>query len=91
MGEVRRYQVRASGVTWREVGDQIVVLDLDTSRYLSVSGAATEIWPQLLSGATEDELVATLVDAFDVDDAVARADTLSFLDDLQARGLLRPT
>jgi hypothetical protein len=89
MDEEVRYRVRTKGVTWRALDDQIVVLDLESSQYLSVSGAGTEIWPQLLQGATVEELVRSLVDAFDIDEATARTDTRTFLDDLRARNLLR--
>jgi hypothetical protein len=89
MSDDPRYQLRKNGVTWRSLDDQIVVLDLESSRYLSVSGAAIEIWPQLLQGGTVEEFVRTLVDAFDIDDATARADTMTFLEDLRGRQLLR--
>jgi Coenzyme PQQ synthesis protein D (PqqD) len=82
------YQLRSDELTWREAGDVVVVLDLADSSYLSIGGSGRVLWRRLEAGATVDELVGTLVEVFDVDDATARADTLSFLASLTERRLL---
>jgi hypothetical protein len=82
------YQLRSDELTWREAGDVVVVLDLADSSYLSVGGSGRVLWHRLESGATIEDLVGALVDVFDVDDATARADTLSFVASLTARNLL---
>ncbi len=84
----RTYQLRKAELTWREVGDAIVILDLSDSSYLSVSGAGRVIWDRLDSGATLAELVAAVVEVFDVSEALAASDTSSFLDALEDRKLL---
>jgi hypothetical protein len=75
-------------MTWRELGEQIVVLDLATSRYLSIGGPGAFIWKRLSKGATLTELVDLVVAEYDIDEATALADTETFLADLRARSLL---
>lgn len=84
----RTYRLRKADLTWRAVGDAIVVLDLSDSTYLSVSGSGRTIWGCLENGATHAELVAAVVEVYDVDDPVAHDDTSAFLADLERRGLL---
>ena len=84
----RTYQLRKTELTWREVGDAIVILDLSDSSYLSVSGAGRVIWDRLDGGATLAELVAAVMEIFDVSEELAASDTSSFLDSLESRKLL---
>lgn len=76
-------------LSWRKVGDEIVVLDLRASVYFAVQGAGAAIWERLASGAREAELVEAVLEEFDVETDQAEADIASFLADLDTRGLLR--
>ena len=86
----RTYQLRKAELTWRKVGDAVVILDLSDSSYLSVSGAGRVIWDRLDGGATLAELVIAVMEVFDVSEALAASDTSSFLDSLEDRKLLVP-
>ena len=89
MDEESRYRIRKNGITWRELDGQIVVLDLESSRYVTVSGAGAVIWERLIPGASLDEIVADLVEVFDIDVATARSDSEAFLGELRDRNILR--
>jgi hypothetical protein len=89
MNDASQFRLRKNGVSWRELDGQIVVLDLESSKYVTVSGAGAVIWERLVPGTTVDEIVSALVEVFDIDEATARADTESFLEDLRQRNLLR--
>lgn len=80
------------GVSWRRVGDDIVVLNLETSRYLSLNGSAGLLWEALDKEAkTVEELVELLVAEFqDVERSRAKADVESFLHSCESHGLLGP-
>ena len=82
-------RLRADGLTWQEVDGELVLLDLNSSKYLTTNAAGTLLAQTLADGATEDQLVGALVDAYGIDESVARADTASFLADLRAQDLLR--
>jgi hypothetical protein len=84
----RLMKIRSSGLSWRQLDDNIMLLDIATSSYLSITGAGSVIWVALVDGSTVDELVTTVLTEFDVDHATAAADVTAFLADLEARGLL---
>jgi hypothetical protein len=73
---------------WREVEGQLVALDLSESRYLAVNEAGRVLWAALADGATHDELVERLVDAFGIERSRAAADVDAFAAELESRGLL---
>lgn len=81
-------RLRKDGLTWLETDGELVALDTQASAYLSGNPTATLLWPALVEGTTHDELVETLVGAFDLDRATAKRDVEAFVTDLEARKLL---
>jgi hypothetical protein len=88
MDTATRYRIRKQGISWRELDGQIVVLDLESSKYVTVNGAGAVIWERLIPGATLDEIVNELVEVFDIDVETARSDSEAFLDELRTRRML---
>lgn len=82
------YRLRAEGIAWQQVENEIVCLDLVTSRYLSVNATGAVIWPLLVEGSDTEDLELRLVSAFDIDRAAAARDVALFIGDLSARGLV---
>jgi len=82
------YRLRHDAVTWREVDDEVVALDLVNSQYLGVNAAGRVLWMRLASGATEAQLIEALTGRFDVTPEGARVDVRLFLDNAAHRGLL---
>lgn len=80
--------MRSSGLSWREVGGEVIVLDLERSHYVNLNGPAALLWRQIADGALVPQLIAELVAAFDVGPERARSDTLALLTDLRELGLL---
>ena len=83
-----KIQIKVDEVVWREVGEEMVVLELATSTYLTLNGAAKHLWERLASGATFDELVDVLADRYRISAVQARDDAESFLSALSERDLL---
>ena len=67
-----------------------VLLDLDTKFYFTLNETGVFVWDTLADAdkRSVDALVAALLDAFEVDDATARADIESVLDALETHRLL---
>jgi hypothetical protein len=85
-GQVMR--LRDGDVSWRTVGDEVIVLDGRSWAYLSVNGSGELLWSLLARGATEAQLGDALVRDYEVDDARARADVRAFLDALREHDLI---
>lgn len=82
------YRLRTDDLAWQQVENEIVCLDLATSRYLSINSTGAAIWALLVEGAEIDALEAQLVSVFDVEPEVAARDASAFLSELVARGLV---
>jgi hypothetical protein len=83
-----KLQLKVEDVVWREVGDELVVLELSTSTYLTLNGTAKQLWEGLAGGSTLDMLVSMLADRYTISVQQARSDTESFLSALAERELL---
>jgi hypothetical protein len=83
-------KLRADALEWREVEGEIVALDLESATYFSVNPSGAAMWPALVDGTTREQLVARLVDTFDIDEATAARDVESFLTALAERRVLEP-
>ena len=76
-------------VVCAELDDEMVLLNVETGVYFGLDAVGTRIWGLLTQGATEDEIVAQLLDEYDVPRDELSVDVSSFLDDLQSKGLAR--
>lgn len=82
-------RLRTERLTWSEMEDEIVALDLDESVYFTGNDSATVLMKRLaLGAATPQELAALLVEQFDVDLGTASLDVERFLGLLESRGLV---
>lgn len=81
-------KIREDELTWQELEDEIVVLDLAGSVYLQINGTGAALWKVLLDGADRTQLVTTLTTTYHVDEATAGRDVDAFLEQLRTAGLL---
>jgi hypothetical protein len=81
-------RLRSADLSARELSGELILLDLRSSRYLSVSGVGVDIVNLLSEERSEDELVTAVLARYDIDEEVARRDTRAFLDQLRDAGLL---
>jgi hypothetical protein len=80
--------LRARDLHWREIGDEIVALDLRGAVYLSLQGSGAFLWRQLAESTTRDGLVQALVETYGIETTRAANDVDKFLATLNDRGLL---
>ncbi|HEX3731410.1 MAG TPA: PqqD family protein [Mycobacteriales bacterium] len=81
-------RLREGGLSSCSVGGELVVLDLDSSQYLTIRGSGVYLFELLGVARHRDDLVAALLARFEVDECTARADVDRFLADLAEAGLL---
>jgi hypothetical protein len=85
----RLFKLRADNIVWRQVGDEVMVLDTASSEYLSVNLTGSALWALLLEGSTLSSLSSALVERFGVDQESAMHDASAFLSSLEQLGLLQ--
>jgi hypothetical protein len=81
-------QLCSDFLTWREVGDELVVFNAERGTYLTLNASAKELWQDLANGTTVAELVHSLCARFDLSVEQASDDVESFLFSLSQRELL---
>lgn len=81
-------RLREHDLHWREIDDEIVVLNERDAEYLAIQGSGTLVWRLLSESTTKDALVDAFVDTYIVDRTCAAADIDAFLALLAERDLL---
>lgn len=81
-------KLRSTELSWREIDGEMVVLDLASSRYLTVNQAGTVLMRLLSEERTTDDLVDGLVSTFEISREQAATDVQQFLGMLDDKGLL---
>jgi hypothetical protein len=81
-------RLRTSDLSARAIDGETIILDLRSSRYLSVTGVGSRIVELLDEERTMDELVDTLSCEYEAPRAVVRTDAERFVAQLGTAGLL---
>jgi hypothetical protein len=72
----------------RLVGDETVLLDLESGTYFGLDGVGKLIWEKIGEGLTLGEVAEVIVSEYEVDEAQAQSDVIEFVTNLVERGLL---
>ena len=81
-------RLRPEALEWRAVQDEVVAVDLSSSRYLGVNPAGAMLWGMLAEGATRTQLESQLIAQFGIDVERAAQDVDAFLARLRELALL---
>jgi hypothetical protein len=73
---------------WREVEDEVIVLDKRTWTYMGINGSGAVLWCEIAKGSTIERLMQQLRDAYGIDAETARRDVDGFLEMLRGHELL---
>ena len=88
MSDSDRFFLRSGNLSWRRVGDEVVVLDLRETVCMTLNASGALLWEQLVNGATSSQLVANLTQHFAVDPSQAAVDVADFLARCRAEKML---
>lgn len=81
-------KLRTDGITSQQLGEEIVLLDLEGSVYFRLNGSGAVLWQRLVAGEDRGQLVMTLMERYDLEADVAERDVDEFLHQLDAVNLL---
>jgi len=85
---MEQLHLRENDLVWREVEDEIVILDMRASVYAGVNASGRVLWLRLAVGATEADLADELQRVYSLSPEVARTDVATFLAAMKAQDLL---
>jgi hypothetical protein len=81
--------VRVDHVMAVPVNDELVMADVDAGKYYGFDGIATSIWNLLEKEIAVDALCHELQSIYDVPHERCAIEVLTFIGDLEKRGLIR--
>ena len=79
-----------SQVMARQVGEEVVILDLASGTYFGLDPVGARIWALMGEGRTLAEICATMLEEYEVERAQLEADVLRLAAELLERGLATP-
>lgn len=81
-------RIRSEGITWQEIDNELVILDMQTSTYQTTNVAGALLAKLLVEERSPEELAQALADEFDIDRETAAADVADFIEQLREKSLL---
>jgi len=76
-------------VIWRDLSDEVVILNLATGVYFGLDGAGEQMWHQLVEQPSLEKALESLNKQFDVEPDQLRRDVEDLLNQLAEKGLVR--
>jgi len=73
----------------RQIGDETVLLDLNTERYLGLDDVSSRIWQAVTADASIQSAYETLLAEYEVDPETLRKDVDDFVQELVRLGLVK--
>jgi hypothetical protein len=75
-------------VVWTKLDEEVAILNSSTGTYFGLDPVGSRIWCLIAEGMGLDEVVATLLKEYQVDEARARADVKELIDQLAGKSLV---
>lgn len=81
--------VQNKDVIQSKIGDEVVMLDIESGFYFGLNTVGSEIWSHLSEPITIDDLINKLMARFDIDQATCQKDTTEFINQLLEKNIIR--
>ena len=85
---MKNVRKRVDALLIREVGDEVVVLDVEADKVHQLNGTASSIWRMCEQAESSEAMAKILAEQYDVSPDVALKDVNETLEKLQALKLL---
>ena len=90
-GNEQRWSHREDDLSWREIDDEVILLDLQSAQYLRLNTTGAVLWKRLAEGATASDLAECLQQTYALDPQQAVTDAAAFVTSCVENHLLHPT
>jgi hypothetical protein len=75
-------------VVWRELADEVVLLNLTSGLYFGLEGTGGKIWRALADKGTTEAAIDVIAAEYDASREKIEADVTRLVDELRAKGLI---
>lgn len=79
---------RNPSILFNDFDDGLMMMDIDSGNYFDIDSVGGRIWALLESPGTLDGICDSLVAEYDVVPDVCRSETVGFIEELAAKGLV---
>lgn len=76
------------GVMFNRVGEEIVLLDLDSGTYFGLDSVGSRVWELVTGTATIGEAIDAMLDEYEVERETLERDVLQLVAELEGKGLI---
>lgn len=83
-----RFQLNTPNVIAEVIDGEAILVDLRSGNYFSIQGNGALLWEAIAQGTSLETIANQIVDAFDLDRAVAEETVVSFSNELEREGLI---
>jgi len=81
--------IQNKAIVQSKIGEEVVMLDMDSGFYFGLNSVASVIWGILANAIGFEALIDQLMTQFDVERALCEADTLELLDQMLDKNIIR--
>ncbi len=71
-----------------ELGDELVMMDIENGTYISVNRTGTDIWKSIEKPIKVYDLITSLTNRYKMEESLCTADTLEYLETLLAQKII---
>ena len=72
-----------------KIGDEVVMLDMDSGFYFGLNSVASVIWGKLESAISLEEIIIELLEEYKIDQQTCENDTRLFFDQLLEKNIIK--
>jgi len=81
--------IQNKAVVQSKIGEEVVMLDMDSGFYFGLNSVASVIWGLLATEIGFEELIDRLMTQFEVERSICEADTKELLDQMLEKSIVR--
>ena len=85
-----KYAIDTEKVSWRVIGDELLVLNLDNGNYYDLNEVAGQVWNGIIEKKSLGEIFETLKKEYRVDEKRLESDLKKIVAELQKEKLITP-
>jgi Coenzyme PQQ synthesis protein D (PqqD) len=75
-------------IVFRDLAGEVVILNLGTGMYFGLNTVGTQIWRLISEGCSSEQIVATLLEEYEIEEARVQKDLDILLEQLNDVGLI---
>ena len=72
-----------------DLSGEKVMIDFDSGKYFMIKGVGNDIWERVQAETSVDDLIASLLSEYEIDEPTCEKQVIAFLDKLNEYGFLK--